>query len=543
MRSFKAKAALMALSCALASSAIVVGCSSDSRSPSQKTAQGDENVGGIGLNLELAEGITVDTVHYVVTQGGVTVIEGDISVADAAATVSVLVGGLAPGSYEISLSATSTDGEVSCAGSAPFTISTGTTTNVTVDLTCDNEVTDGAVIAEGSISECNLDVIDYYTAAPLVTSTSGSIALTSQAQDVDGAQPDYAWTSTGGTIVPAPGGEAILNCNGDAGVHTVTLTVSTEVNSNIPGQDPVPCEQVVSFQVECVALSCGNGVVDAAEGETCDTALDPSCPADCTSPVCGDGDMEGSEVCDDGNTFNNDNCPNDCTPAACGDSVVEGAEDCDPPLAGVCDASCQEIPAAVCGNGVVEFGEDCEPPNTASCDSLCQEIVPAVCGDGIISAPETCEPGQSGNCDGECQDAASATCYSCQSTNPNTSLFISPDHICNFWSDSDMPTGGPALGSGLSRRDLCWALHSCVYATECAENGTSKCYLGSNPTSPNGDCKAEVEAACESTDPGTVGGRFSNYTYGCAGALDLADQTRLNCSSECFVDPSLPVNQ
>jgi len=539
MTLFKSKAAIIALGCAVVAG-IAVGCSGGS---TPKDPVHSENVGGIGLNLELAEGITVDTVHYVITQGTATVLEGDIAVADAAATVSVLVGGLAPGSYEIALSATSTNGEVTCAGSAPFTISTNTTTSVTVDLQCTNEDEDGVLIANGQISSCTLDVIQYYTAAPLQTSTNGSIALTSAADDVDGVQPDFSWTTTGlSTITNGTSPTATFNCNGDSGVHVVTLTVSTETNAAIPGQPPVPCEQVVTFDVNCVALSCGNGVVDT--GETCDPndpATQVGCPADCTLPVCGDGDLEGTEVCDDGNTFNNDNCPNDCTPAICGDNQVEGAEDCEPPNTATCDATCQAIAPAVCGNGIVETGEQCDPPNGTTCSSTCQIITPAVCGDGIVSGSETCEPGREANCGSQCTAVASATCFGCQSTNPNTSLFITP-HICDFFSDTQLATGGPAAGLK-SQQLLCWELHQCIYATECAENGTAVCYIGNNPTSPNGDCKPQVEAACESTDPGTVGARFSNYAFGCAGALDLADQTRLNCSAECFVDPNLPVNQ
>lgn len=102
-------------------------------------------------------------------------------------------------------------------------------------------------------------------------------------------------------------------------------------------------------------------------------------------------------------------------------------------------------------------------------------------------------------------------------------------------------TEGPA--SGVSRRDLCWELLDCVVRTECAQTATNKCYFGSSLGSPNGDCKAQVERALESTDASVIGARFTDYTHGGAGALDFADATRLNCSAVCYVDPARPAHQ
>ena len=44
-------------------------------------------------------------------------------------------------------------------------------------------------------------------------------------------------------------------------------------------------------------------------------------------PVCGDGQVDPGEFCDDGNDINDDDCRNDCT--ACGDGVINGGEECD----------------------------------------------------------------------------------------------------------------------------------------------------------------------------------------------------------------------
>ena len=65
--------------------------------------------------------------------------------------------------------------------------------------------------------------------------------------------------------------------------------------------------------------------------------------------VCGNGELEAEEACDDGNELNTDACLNDCSAASCGDNVArldlaegeEGHEACDDALDEDCGADCQ----------------------------------------------------------------------------------------------------------------------------------------------------------------------------------------------------------
>ena len=70
-------------------------------------------------------------------------------------------------------------------------------------------------------------------------------------------------------------------------------------------------------------VTCGN----IADG--CGATLD--CGGPCPEPVCGNGAIEEGEVCDDGNTADNDYCSADCLSAtgSCGDGAVQSNEDCD----------------------------------------------------------------------------------------------------------------------------------------------------------------------------------------------------------------------
>jgi cysteine-rich repeat protein len=150
------------------------------------------------------------------------------------------------------------------------------------------------------------------------------------------------------------------------------------------------------------------------------------------SPVCGNGVVEEGELCDDGNTNNNDSCHNDCmggcptkTPV-CGNGVLEQGEECDDGNktdGDGCSSTCKKPvppppppppPAPVCGNGVVEQGEECDDGNNVdgdACSNTCKKPVPpppppaSVCGNGVLEQGEECDDGN--NVDG---DSCSSTC-------------------------------------------------------------------------------------------------------------------------------------
>ncbi len=128
-------------------------------------------------------------------------------------------------------------------------------------------------------------------------------------------------------------------------------------------------------------------------------------------PICGDGVVEGSEACDDGNMIETDSCRNDCSPAACGEGVVyEGVEGCDDGNMIDDDECTNTCAAASCGDGVVQAGQgeacdDGNVDNTDDCTDVCQ---PATCGDSHVWANnETCDDGNVDNTD-DCTDACEA---------------------------------------------------------------------------------------------------------------------------------------
>jgi len=87
--------------------------------------------------------------------------------------------------------------------------------------------------------------------------------------------------------------------------------------------------------------------------------------------ICGDGVVEGGEVCDDGgNNGDYGFCDEDCSGMIdCGDGVCDAEEDCS-----TCANDCG-VCGSVCGNNILENGEECDDGNIEDydgCSSICK---------------------------------------------------------------------------------------------------------------------------------------------------------------------------
>jgi len=182
---------------------------------------------------------------------------------------------------------------------------------------------------------------------------------------------------------------------------------------------------------ECVPNgTCGNNVLNAGEicddgnttnGDGCDNNCRLSNGEDCTNDnqcssgvcdptsdvcepanVCGNGQIEGSEVCDDGNTANGDACASDCklpNGQPCDDDSDCSSGVCDP-TSGVCEE------ANRCGNGRLEANEGCDDGNVANndgCSTFCLIEDGEPCDEDDDCASGTCDP-QTGTCGGQDTD-------------------------------------------------------------------------------------------------------------------------------------------
>jgi len=142
--------------------------------------------------------------------------------------------------------------------------------------------------------------------------------------------------------------------------------------------------------------------------------LDAEPGRDSGPPVCGNEELEGDELCDDGNTDDGDGCSANCLSVErCGNGYLDTpiGETCDDgnSLNGDgCSADCRSD--ETCGNGLVDIGvgEVCDDGNTEDGDGCSADcMMGPVCGDGAVHTPEQCDDGNMVGGDG-----CSADCLS-----------------------------------------------------------------------------------------------------------------------------------
>jgi cysteine-rich repeat protein len=154
---------------------------------------------------------------------------------------------------------------------------------------------------------------------------------------------------------------------------------------------------------DCKPTLCLDGIRQS--GEECDDGNannNDDCLNDCKVPTCGDGILHnrgsGREICDDGE----DNgpfparCTDGCTLGACGNGELDPSEQCDDGEANSTVASC--LPNCVwnvCGDGYAYLEETpgsnsseplhpCDDANDDFSDACTDECQWAVCGDGML---------------------------------------------------------------------------------------------------------------------------------------------------------------
>jgi phospholipase C len=213
---------------AASATALFGGCSSadmQRNSAGSVGSDGSDQVGTVGLQLQLGPGITLTTVNYTITGPGGFSQTGTIDVTYST-TISAVIGGIPFGNgYVISLSGKSVEGTAMCAGSAMFNITSAATTPVAVLVTCSVQPSGGSVGVNGMTNLCPR--IDSLGASPDEVTTGNSLSLSGVADDPDsGPSPlAYSWTATSGVLTNASSANPTFTC-AKAGTATVTLTVN-----------------------------------------------------------------------------------------------------------------------------------------------------------------------------------------------------------------------------------------------------------------------------------------------------------------------------
>ena len=147
-------------------------------------------------------------------------------------------------------------------------------------------------------------------------------------------------------------------------------------------------------RADCRAHDCGDGVVSPVE--QCDAGEYNGagpCRSDCRLDVCGDMYIGPGEGCDDGDAVDGDGCSATCRLETCGDGVVDDGEECDDGNSVDTDACTSLCRAAACGDGYTQAGEECDDGNPIRTDACTNTCTHAICGDGILQDDEQCDDG------------------------------------------------------------------------------------------------------------------------------------------------------
>ncbi len=261
-------AARGAIALSLVASALVQpGCSSSGAqtgagpSTSPPTAAAADS-GSVGAQLTLPGGQVLNTLTWTVTgpNGASTVVQsGTVSIANSAA-VSFLVGGIPAGTgYTISASGTSTDGTVTCGGSATFAIAARQTTNVSLALQCNTPGSDaGSALVNGTFYGCSS--ANSITALPAETTVGSSIALTATANGANPAALTYVWSAPSGTFSAPNSPTTNFTCT-TQGPVTVTVTAG---DGPVPDGSPPCAATTATALVTCDALSPSSLVISSS---------------------------------------------------------------------------------------------------------------------------------------------------------------------------------------------------------------------------------------------------------------------------------------
>jgi hypothetical protein len=223
------------LACSLGAWA-VGGCGSTGGSSGAGEADGT-----LGVALSVPGGVVIDQVSYVIKGPAGFTTKGTLDVSSAP-VVSGVIGGIPAGAgYAIALSATSIDQSATCAGSAPFAVTAGRTTPVSVTIDCHAASTNGSVAVQAGINTC--PVIDGLSASPSTVFLGASLSLSATAHDPDaGPAPlAYAWTASTGTLAGNAGASPTFTCT-MPGQAAVTVTVSDgDASCNVSQAVDVTC--------------------------------------------------------------------------------------------------------------------------------------------------------------------------------------------------------------------------------------------------------------------------------------------------------------
>jgi cysteine-rich repeat protein len=211
-------------------------------------------------------------------------------------------------------------------------------------------------------------------------------------------------------IAGDPDSTYFLPAQGDSAIADTLLTITDRIcdcGNGIPAGgescDDGDDDNYDACRNDCLPNVCGDGYLHIGT-EQCDDGCNLGTPGVCENPTdngdgcsynclvesnqCGNGIVQGSELCDDGNGADNDACGNDCVP-----NIVPfcytNSEPC------LVDDDCEEPDSAncaVCTNGQCGPVAQCSDTLDNDSDTLADTLDPGCHTDGNAGNPNSYDP-------------------------------------------------------------------------------------------------------------------------------------------------------
>jgi len=356
----------------------------------------------------------------------------------------------------------------------------------------------GGAIRNEDNTEVRNSVFSNNIAAGVPENCGGSTAVTSAGHNI-ADEGSCGFSETGDLVTASTIVEATLADNGGA-------TETHDLAAASPALDVIPA--TACTDPDDIALTRDQRGFDRPSES--DGSAD-FCDAGAVEAGCGDGRVQATEQCDDGNNDNSDDCTDVCSNAACGDGFVQGTEECDDggTVAGDgCSATCTDEGVPACGDGILQAGEECDDAggNDDGAANACRtDCRLAYCGDDTVDDGETCDDG-GGNSD-TTADACRSNCV---------------EASCG---DGQADTGEACDDGNPYSTDDC--LEGCL-AAQCPDGivwaGVEECDDGNNDNTD--DCTDLcLEAVC--------GDGFIQGGEGCDDGPGNSDSTADACREDC----------
>ena len=223
MKTFLGSAMFLAFT-ALAAATASFGCSG--AAPSEPPASsGTEQTGTVGLAVEVAPGVVINTLAWKIANSTTSFSESGTANLQFGNTVSFQVGGIPTGAgYTATLTATTADGSLTCAGSAAFAVSSNAVASVHVTLYCSGATADAGSAAFSATTQVCAN-IDALSASPTEATVGSAVALSASAS-AGSIAPTYAWSASAGTFSDPTSASPVFTCPSSPASVTVTLSVS-----------------------------------------------------------------------------------------------------------------------------------------------------------------------------------------------------------------------------------------------------------------------------------------------------------------------------